>query len=161
MNGLPVLLYVILFVNKYTVIYIFFYQVKIPGKRGRPAKNTPGRKKKKLSDDDEDEVVPKNTRGAKPKTPTPTKGRGRTPKIFKSEQTVTEEEDVEDDEELDEEEQEDEDDEYDEEEELNQGPNAKPSKKFTVCVYINIVFYNLKLLLKCLFINLVWGICRS
>ncbi|VVC39362.1 Hypothetical protein CINCED_3A016113 [Cinara cedri] len=130
---------------------------KTPGKRGRPAKNPPGRKKKmpKVEDDDdeeEEEVLPKKARGSsKPKPSTPAKGRGRAPKgKAKKEEEPEEEEELDDEDLADEEEEEDEDvddeevddeeedDEYDddEEEELNQGPNAKPAKKFTSGAFV-------------------------
>lgn len=125
------------FINECTVFYSNIFQVKTPGKRGRPAK-TPGRKKKKASEDEEDEVLPKKTRGAKPKKSTPAKGRVKTQVVIKTEplprpvgnqivlgQYFREELGLDDAEE--------DDCDYDEEEEeLNQGPNAKPAKKFTV-----------------------------
>jgi len=63
-----------------------------------------------------------------------------------------EEEDIEEDEE-DEDEEEDEDDEdvEEEEEELNQGPNAKPAKKFTVFIYLTFNINLLELRLKFIF----------
>lgn len=127
---------------------------KTPGKRGRPAKSTPASKKKKpkVSDDeDEEEILPKKERGSKPKTPTPApvptsaRGRGRATKVLKvePEEEPEEEEEFEEDEEIeededDEEDEEEEDDEdvEEEEEELNQGPNAKPAKKFTSGAFV-------------------------
>ncbi|KAE9524882.1 hypothetical protein AGLY_014932 [Aphis glycines] len=130
---------------------------KTPGKRGRPAKNTPGRKKKqKVSEDeDEEEILPKKERGSKSKTATPApaptsaRGRGRAAKGKAKKEEVELEEDPEEDEEEfdeddieedeedeDEEEDDDEDVEEEEEEELNQGPNAKPAKKFTSGAFV-------------------------
>jgi len=119
-------------------------------KRGRPAKNASAKKKKtKVSDDDdEEEILPKKERGSKSKTstptPTPTKGRGRAAKgKAKKEEEVEEEIEPEEDDEFDYDEDEDVDEEEDEEdvdeeeeEELNQGPNAKPAKKFTSGAFV-------------------------
>lgn len=129
---------------------------KTPGKRGRPAKGTPGRKKKpKISeDDDEEEILPKKERGSKSKAPAPApapvptsaRGRGRAAKGKNKKEEVEPEEEPEEDEEFDEDEDIDEDDEdededddedvEEEEEELNQGPNAKPAKKFTSGAFV-------------------------
>lgn len=116
-------------------------------KRGRPAKNLPNKKKKpaKVTDDDDDEeeeILPKKDRGSKTKTPTPVpapaKGRGRPAKAKAKKEEESEEEPEEDeldDEDLDDEEEDDEDVD-EEEEELNQGPNAKPAKKFTSGAFV-------------------------
>jgi len=98
-----------------------------------PARKT---KKPKVSDDeDEEEILPKKERGSKTKLPLPISGcgRGRANQILK-----VEPEDIEIKEEV-----YDNDDDHLEEEELNQGPNAKPVKNFTVCIYIT---YNMKFL---------------
>ncbi|NP_001232947.1 uncharacterized protein LOC100168217 [Acyrthosiphon pisum] len=128
---------------------------KTPGKRGRPAKSAPASKKKKpkVSDDDEEEeILPKKERGSKAKPPPPApiptsaRGRGRATKVLKVEpeeepEDDEEDEDIEEDEEDEEaedeeEEEEDDDDVEEEEEELNQGPNAKPAKKFTSGAFV-------------------------
>ncbi|XP_060863127.1 ABC transporter F family member 4-like [Metopolophium dirhodum] len=126
---------------------------KTPGKRGRPAKSAPASKKKKpkVSDDeDEEEILPKKERGSKAKPPPPApiptsaRGRGRATKVLKVEpeeelEDDEEDEDIEEDEEDEEAEDDEEDDDDDveeEEEELNQGPNAKPAKKFTSGAFV-------------------------
>lgn len=116
-----------------------FFQTKTPGKRGRPARNTPGRKKKqKTTDEDDDVDEEEKEHGSKPRAPTPAKPRGRAakgkakkeePEVEPEEEEEFEEDEIEDEEEDDDEEDEDVE---EEEEELNQGPNAKPAKKFTV-----------------------------
>ncbi|XP_022180724.1 nucleolin-like [Myzus persicae] len=126
---------------------------KTAGKRGRPSKSTPASRKKKpkVSDDeDEEEILPKKDRGSKTKTPTPApvptsaRGRGRAAKAkVEPEEEPEDDEEFEEDEEI-EEDEEDEDDEEEEEdedveeeeEELNQGPNAKPAKKFTSGAFV-------------------------
>ncbi|XP_015369166.1 PREDICTED: ABC transporter F family member 4-like isoform X2 [Diuraphis noxia] len=124
---------------------------KTPGKRGRPAKSTPAsrKKKQKVSDDeDEEEILPKKERGSKSKTPAPTptsaRGRGRAAKLKvepeeepEDDEEFEEDEDIDDDEEEEEEEEEEDDEDVEEEEEeLNQGPNAKPAKKFTSGAFV-------------------------
>ncbi|KAL4132452.1 hypothetical protein QTP88_009596 [Uroleucon formosanum] len=128
---------------------------KTPGKRGRPAKSTPASKKKKpkvSEDEDEEEILPKKERGSKSKPPptvpipTSARGRGRAAKVLKVEpeeepeddEEFEEDEDIEEDEEdaEDEEDEEDDEDVEEEEEELNQGPNAKPAKKFTSGAFV-------------------------
>jgi len=121
---------------------------KSPGKRGRPSKNA-ARKKKKTTDDDDDdeeEILPKKERFSKPKTPpaqVATRGRGRAArgrakKEEEPEEEEEEEEESEEEEDIEDDEEEDIDDEEEEEEEeeLNQGPNAKPAKKFTSGAFV-------------------------
>lgn len=154
-------------------INVFINQAKTPAKRGRPARSTPGRRKKaKIAneddDDEEEEVLPKKDRGAKSKPGTPAaKGRGRAAK-GKSKKEVEPEEEIEEeeeeeenfdedddveDEDVDEDEEEDIDEE-EEEEELNQGPNAKPAKKFTVCIFNNkYITQKITQLAKCMIVN--------
>lgn len=115
---------------------------KTPGKRGRPARNTPGKKKKQKTTDEDDDDEEEKERGSKPRTPTPAKPRGRVAKgkAKKEEPEVEpeEEEEFDEEDEIEDEEEDEEDDEdvEEEEEELNQGPNAKPAKKFTSGAFV-------------------------